>query len=58
MYDSYTCWEPGGIVIRYPYRYGNQISIDATIERTDGAVTIKRIGRSYAVAHPDPDAEF
>ncbi len=58
VYDSYTCWEPGGIVIRYPYRYGNQISIDATIERTDGAVTIKRIGRSYAVAHPDPDAEF
>lgn len=58
VYDSYTCWEPGGIVIKYPYRPREEIEVQATVEEIDGAITVNRIGRSYAVAHPDESTDF
>ncbi|MDE5699025.1 MAG: glycosyltransferase family 39 protein [Lachnospiraceae bacterium] len=58
VYDSYTCWEPGGIVIRYPYRARDEISIGATVENIDGDIVVNRIGRSYAVAHPDENTKL
>lgn len=58
VYDSYTCWEPGGIVIRYPYRPRDEVSVQATVRDTDGDVTVNRIGRLFAVAHPDEKTGF
>ncbi|MCI8966494.1 MAG: hypothetical protein HFH75_02755 [Lachnospiraceae bacterium] len=58
VYDSYTCWEPGGIVIKYPYRPREEIEVQATVEEIDGAITVNRLGRSYAVAHPDESTDF
>lgn len=53
LYDAYTCWEPGGMVLRYPYRYG--IYVKWAIENQNGNVVTNHIGRKYAVTVPSDD---
>lgn len=51
IYDDYTCWSLGGIVTRYPWRYGR--SVNETLQITDNHITVNHVGRSYAVVLPE-----